>query len=241
MMRILKTCLASLAMAGFLLWGLSAAPAGGQDEKKPAKGKVIETKGEPGKLAAKVDFSNFGLSLAGLSTLGARIDQARTAADPVALTLLAKELSLAETLSKKQADINAHTVFEEAVQLAKLRQNHDELRAVALLVPGKDVRAELAERAAKVSKDVENRKNGERSRGIGGSLHADSRVLLYIDVYVNGVYRGTVPPFGDIFNIFVGDPAGLDTFLYARAPGTNTTWGPVRVTGPVGNYTWILQ
>jgi len=35
--------------------------------------------------------------------------------------------------------------------------------------------------------------------GIGGECHVDSRVNAYIKVYINGRYRGTIPPWGDIF------------------------------------------
>jgi hypothetical protein len=230
---------AAAALFGLLLAGLLTASAVGQGQK-PAKGKVIETKGAPGKLAAKVDFGALGLNLSGLGTLGARIDQARAAADPVALSLLAKELAVAESISKKQAKIKASDLYAEAVELAKLRQNHDELKALALIVPGKDVKEDLGALATKVAKSIEDRKNGEKTRGIGGSLHVDSRVGLYIDIYVNGIYRGTVSPFGDIYNIFVGDPGGLDTILYGRAPGTSRVWGPSRVSGAFGNYTWQL-
>jgi hypothetical protein len=75
--------------------------------------------------------------------------------------------------------------------------------------------------------------------GIGGTCHVDSRVDVWIDVYINGRYRGRMPPWGDIYP-FVGDPAGATTSLYAVSTCGRYRWGPVYVSGNYSDYHWIL-
>ena len=81
-------------------------------------------------------------------------------------------------------------------------------------------------------------KGGEAARGASGIVHADNRTDLFIDVYTNGDYCGTLPPWGDIY-CYVGTG---NTGLYAVAnftTGDRITWGPA--TGYVdGTYTWRL-
>jgi hypothetical protein len=70
------------------------------------------------------------------------------------------------------------------------------------------------------------------------NLHVDSRVNAYVKVYVNGVYRGTLAPFGDIFP-FVGDLPSQATDLYAVTTDGRFTWR-MTVFGNYGSYQWIL-
>jgi hypothetical protein len=75
--------------------------------------------------------------------------------------------------------------------------------------------------------------------GIGGECHVDSRVNAYIRVYINGCYRGTIPPYGDIYP-FVGDCEEDVTELYAVTTCGRYYWSR-RVYGAVGDYHWILR
>src|SRR5262249_38409355 len=152
---------------------------GGDDKgetKVPKKATKIETKSKAAETALTVDFAKeLGLSFPTLTTLGARIEQARQQADPVALGLAARELKVAEKVSGKQAAVTADKLAEEAVEMARQRFNKAELLAVAMLTgeAGKKL-IEIAEKA------------GEKSRGIQRQLHADSRVNATIDVFVDG-------------------------------------------------------
>ena len=82
-------------------------------------------------------------------------------------------------------------------------------------------------------------KGGEKSKGQGDcAVVIDNRSALYIRIYVDGTYRGTIAPWGDSY-CYTG--AG-NTLLYAVATftdGSRFTWGP-RTVGCYGKYTWQL-
>ena len=82
-------------------------------------------------------------------------------------------------------------------------------------------------------------KGGEAARGSSCTVKVDNYTGLYIDVYLDRVYRGTVGPWGELWRT-VG--CG-ETRLYGRADytdGTYDTWGPVYAQ--VGSlYTWRLR
>jgi hypothetical protein len=81
-------------------------------------------------------------------------------------------------------------------------------------------------------------KGGEASRGASGIVHTDNRTALWIDVYLNGDYCGTLSPWGDIY-CYVS--AGT-TVMYAVAgftDGSRTTWGPSSAYVD-GEYIWRL-
>ncbi|MGH9678055.1 MAG: hypothetical protein ACRD36_13205, partial [Candidatus Acidiferrum sp.] len=92
---------------------------------------VVDSKATIVKPAASVDFrKQLGLPYNSLRTLGTRIDAARREHDPVGLANAANELSVAEKVAGKQADLNAKQVVKEAAELAKIRRQESELRAV---------------------------------------------------------------------------------------------------------------
>jgi hypothetical protein len=74
--------------------------------------------------------------------------------------------------------------------------------------------------------------------GICGPCHVDSRVNAHIKVYINGRYRGTIEPWGDIFPI-VGDCAGEVTHLYAVSTCGRYYWSRT-VYADYGDFHWIL-
>lgn len=83
-------------------------------------------------------------------------------------------------------------------------------------------------------------KGGPATRGGDACIvHVDNRTSLYIDIYLDRDYRGSVGPWGDSYR-YVG--CG-ETRLYARADftdGTDSTWGPV-IADVDGTYTWRLH
>jgi hypothetical protein len=214
------------------------------DDKKDQGQKQADAKGAKAPHAATVDFSgSLGLSLEGLKSLGERIDKARADADPVSLALAAKELSVAEQVSGKKASITADTLLKEAVDLAKMRSEFAELKAVALLADDAS-KKDLTTLAEKVGADIEKRKAsegkpGEKTKGIKQYVTVVNHTAWYIDVYVNGRFRGTVDPYDDI-EIFVGDRYSDTTVLYAKAPGTDIVWGPRGISRGYDTFTWDL-
>lgn len=72
------------------------------------------------------------------------------------------------------------------------------------------------------------------------AVKIDSRVNLYVKIFVDGDYRGMVGPNGDGYTLALSGP----TKLYARADfddGTSSSWGPKMVNCPDGGvFTWTL-
>jgi len=207
-------------------------------DDKEKKEQNIETKSAEAKDASSVNFAkDLGLSLAGLRTLGQRIDAARAEPDPVALALAAKELEAAEQVSGKKASLTSADLVKEAVQVARDRNIPDELKAVAKLVPDSK---ELEEQAEKTAKEIQRRKDGETQKAITGTLTVHNHTRWYIDVHVNGFKRGTVAPFGN-FYVGVYDWPRMTTRLFGRAPGVNITWGPAFISQDFNHYNWHLR
>ena len=83
-------------------------------------------------------------------------------------------------------------------------------------------------------------KGGVRTRGADlCALHVDNRTGLYVNLYTDGNFRGTISPYGDL----VGWVGCGSTVFYARADysdGSYDFWGPTRayVSGP---FYWTIR
>jgi len=238
-----------VAVAIFLAGACALSPWAISGEKAQAKGKakaeVIDSKAEQQELAAGINFGKtFGLAFESLNTLGSRIDQARRVYDPVGLACAAQELAIAEQVSGKKASLTSDALTKEAAEMAKMRFDPNELKAVGLIVKGNDTLAkELSTAAAKAAKAEKERiaaskDSGEKTRGIMGTLHADSRVGTTIHVYVDGRFVGTMGPYGDIYP-YIGQTAWETTYLSARS-NDGRHWHRA-VSAGVNNYHWILN
>lgn len=83
------------------------------------------------------------------------------------------------------------------------------------------------------------KKGGEKSRGYSDCLvTVDSYTPWWIEVYIDGTYRGQVSPWGDgTVNALAGE-----TRVYARAPGVGRSWGPRVFDCPHdGHIKWTLR
>lgn len=224
--------------------GLARLPAATGGEKVKAGGtkKVmkLESKAEQGKSALTVNFAKeLDLGFPSLATLGARIEQARSQSDPVSLAFAARELAVAEKVSGKQAAVTSGELIKEAIETAKHRYDATELKALALIADksSKELKG-LAEKAHVAAVEAQKaRESGEKTRGIQGRLHADSRVGTTIDVFVDGRHVGTMRPFGDIFP-YIGQTPWETTYLSARSRD-GRSWSRA-VRGATGDYHWIL-
>jgi len=91
-----------------------------------------------------------------------------------------------------------------------------------------------AKRAAPASK------GGPKAKGRWGKLHIDNRTSLYIRIYLDGNYEGTVGPYGDLW----WDIESASWVIEGRAyypDGTFDRFGPRNIYVPGGGtYTWTL-
>jgi hypothetical protein len=205
------------------------------DDKKPvANEKKVEAKAEKYTPASTIDFgSELGLSFPALTTLGARIEAARRAPDPVALAAAGQELAAAEKVSGKKAGLTADTVLKEAVDLAKVRGNSKEMLLVAELVKGdaaKDLQAE-ADKAAQ----AEKAEQPEATRG-ARYLRVVNHTHEGLDIYVDGRFLGHVHEHRhETFPLHMKHERVV---LFARHH--HRTWGPAHIHGEYDTYTWEL-
>ena len=82
-------------------------------------------------------------------------------------------------------------------------------------------------------------KSNEKARGVFSAIKVDNRTALYIKIYVDDRYEGTVGPWGDFYCMTVDGR----TKLYATADftdGSQVTFGP-RVRDINGVFTWTLN
>src|SRR5262249_35713547 len=104
-----------------------------EDESK-AKEKdqqVVKSKAAKYTPATAVNFKKaYGLPFDSLGTLGARVQAARRKPDPVALAHMAGELAVAEKVSGKKASLTSKALLAESAELARLRRQVAELKAV---------------------------------------------------------------------------------------------------------------
>lgn len=206
-----------------------------------AQEKSVEGKLEPHPLATSINFSqDLGLSFPSVTQIGARIEAARAAADPVGLASVAKELAALEKVSGKAAALTSAELAHEAVFLAKRRNHSVELKAVAQILgdlAGEDLTI-LAEKAHKMEHAAkEAKENGEKSRGITQRLHVDNHSQFYLAIYVDANYIGTVAPFGDLY-YWVGQGVYETTYLDAR---TGTGVGVHKEIGwATGDFVWQI-
>lgn len=101
---------------------------------------------------------------------------------------------------------------------------------------GSNVRGEPGEAAP-----AEKLEAGATTRGSNScKVHYDNRTSLHIATYAEGIFRGDVAPWGDLYTYVIGG----QTRIYARAgftDGSVSTWGPRLVDCPAGReFQWML-
>jgi hypothetical protein len=191
----MKKC---MSVSSFLLpvLGLAALAWGAPEE---GKAKTFKVKSTEQNSATTIDFSReYGLPFESLIGLGARIEQARCSADPVGLASAANELAVAEQVSGKKASLTADALRKEAVELAKLRGDSQELKAVAMLAPlvGGELQKLAKAAATREADELAAAKEGAQSKGIFEVLDVHNHSEVWAFIYVNGRYFGRVAPYG---------------------------------------------
>jgi uncharacterized protein (TIGR03000 family) len=217
-------------------------------EAGPAKEQqVVTSKGTKRTPATAVNFKKaLHLPFDSLGTLGARIEAARRKPDPVALAHAASELHVAEKVSGKKASLTSKAVLAEAAELARLRRQVAELKAVAAV--DQQVSAEAAKvlfwkdqialSEATAKRDREAVLSKELPKAGPRKILLNNYTTQYIDVYVNGSYKVQVLPGGSTWCVIEHkwDP----TVLTAYGDEDELNWGPRMIYGTFETYTWNL-
>jgi hypothetical protein len=106
-------------------------PKADEPKEKEKDRQVVTSKATKREPARTINFKKtYGLPFDSLATLGSRIDAARRKLDPVALAHAARELNVAEKVSGTTASLTSKAMLAEAKELAALRRQVAELKAV---------------------------------------------------------------------------------------------------------------
>jgi uncharacterized protein (TIGR03000 family) len=224
-------------------------PSGAAGQGQPPQDQqVVKSTVIKGAAATSVNFrKQFGLPYPSLTTLGARIDAARRAPDPVALAHTASELAVAESVSGKQASVSSSAILKESAELASLRRQVTELQAVqrvAQQVAGEQdlitnlrKQIDLAKENTRAEQQAfaQNQQPGWTPR----KILVNNYTTQYLTIYVNGNYKGEVTPGGQ--QTFVVEHRWNPTVLKALGDQDIDSWGPVNVWGQYDTYTWNIN
>jgi hypothetical protein len=248
-----KTATAALALllaAGSLgLADKAAAPDAkpGEKEKKKDK-KVVTSKAEKHRSAATINFKKaYGLPFPSLGTLGSRIESARRSPDPVALAHAAGELAVAEKVSGKKADLTSKALLAESAELARMRREVAELKAVAAIHQQVSYEAGQEEFWNKMirqterdtKRELDNVRNNTLPTGAPRKVLINNYTSQYLDLWVNGYYKMQIPPGGSKWCVIEHkwDP----TILKVYGNEDSGVWGPRYIYGDHPTYTWNIE
>jgi hypothetical protein len=240
---------AGLALLGVLvLVCLVGADPAKKDDPAAADQQVVSSKATQRPAASTVNFrKELGLPFPSLSTLGSRIDAARRAPDPVALAHAANELAVAEKVSGKSASLTSKQVMQESAELASLRRQEAELKAV-LQVSNQVMFEE--EKVASLKKQLALAQSATRADQEAFAqnqepTYAPRQVVVNnytpqnVDLWVNGSYMAQVLPGSS--QVITLQQRWNPTVLTAYGNDDSSTWGPRYVWGRFSKYTWNIQ
>jgi hypothetical protein len=240
---------AVLAVLAFLaLAAVNRADDPKKDDPASQDQQVVRSKAVPKPAAACVNFQKeLGLSYPSLLTLGARIDAARRAPDPVALAQAASELDVAERVSGKKATITSPEVLAEAAELASLRKQEAELKAVlqvskqVMLADERvaSLKQEIATTRAQTRADQRALQANQEPSTPPRQVVVNNYTTQFVYVYVNGLYEAVVAPKAS--QAIVIEHRLSPTVLTATGGEDLNTWGPRHIWGKFDKYTWNIE
>jgi hypothetical protein len=227
---------------------LGAGQAPQQGDGKPEDKQVVDAKAEKRSSAAAIDFrKELNLPYPSLGTLGSRIESARKAYDPVALAHTANELAVAEKVSGKKASLTSTAVLKESAELAKLRREAAELKAVLQVqqqVANEDATvAELKKQIASAEEfakaETASVLRGEEPTGQPRKVLINNYSTQWAGIAVNGNFKTVVPPAQSKWIVIEHkwDP----TVLTADGNEDLTHWPKRIIWGNFKTYTWNLH
>jgi hypothetical protein len=235
---------------GLALFGLFVPFMPAQETKKEDTDdkQVVDTKASKRPAAATVNFrKELNLPLDSLSTLGSRIEAATRKPDPVALAHLANELHVAEKVSGKTASVTSKAVIQEAAELAKVRRQEAEMKALLqvtnqmmfqednLALQRKDLA--LAQEQIKADKAAFDSKQEPSSAP--RKVIVNNYTTQILDVYVNGYMKATVQPGST--QVITVEHRWNPTVLKAYGDEDTSVWGPRYIWGKFDKYTWNIN
>jgi hypothetical protein len=237
------------ACAGALLvlvswWATQAA----DQPPKPPDQQVVDSKADKRPSAATIDFrKEYNLPLPSLGTLGARIESARRAPDPVSLGHAASELAVAEKVSGKKASLTSAKLIKEAAELASLRRQEAELRTTLQLTKqisdeqqNVTLLQEQIDAANKFTREEREKiQRNEEPSGAPRKILVNNYTTQYVDVYVNGYPKMQLEPGGSKWCVI--EHKWNPTVLKAYGSEDVTQWGPRYIWGEYKTYTWNLN
>jgi len=237
----LKVALAVLALFLFTTVFPAQEPkkADPADEQKDIKSKPTKVT-----TAASIKFRNdLNLPFNSLNTLGTRIDAARRAGDPVTLANAAGELAVAEKVSGKTASLTSKQLIAEAAELAKLRRQAAELKAVLHISDQVSLEEQKVSELKKLITLAGDEKRmiakGEEPTDGARKIVVNNYTTNYIDVQINGFLRGQVLP--GTTRTFIVEQRWNPVVLKGWGDADETTFGPVVVQGRFDKYTWNIN
>jgi uncharacterized protein (TIGR03000 family) len=198
--------------------------------------------------AASVPFrSQLGLPLHSLTTLGSRIDAARRAHDPVTLANCANELSTAEKISGKKASLTSSQLIAEAAQLAALKRQVAELQAVSRVADQVQEQSQVATilqqnlqlAQQQVNADKAAIQTNEEPTWQPRKFVVNNYTTDTIDIYINGMMKGTVPPGMQITCTI--DHRWNPVTVTGYGDQDTDTYGPHYIWGRWNKYTWNIN
>jgi hypothetical protein len=247
-MLIRRATIGLTLLTFFSLVALDRADDSQKQDQSAQDQQVIKSQAVQRTPASSVNFrKELNLPYGSLSTLGPRIDQAARTGDPVTLAHAANELAVAEKVSGKKANMTSHQVLKQAADLAKLRKQEAELRAV--LQVSTQVEEEQA-MVASLKQDVKDaqaetqayqdsmRNNNEPTKA-PRLVVVNNYTAQYVDVSVNGYYRTQIPP-GSSQTLTIDHPWN-PTVLTAYGNDDSMQWGPNYLWGRFHKYTWNIN
>lgn len=235
------------ALLGLLVLVPPGPSAEKKDDPKPQDKQVVDSKAAKRTPATTINFKKeLQLPFPSLGTLGSRIESARRQLDPVALGNTASELGLAEKVADKQASLTSTALYKEAVELAKLRKQVAEMKAMLHLsnqianAQGEAATLKSQIDSAQAYAQAEKRQIEMNEEPTGPRrLIVNNYSTQYVDITVNGNLKGQVLPGESRW--FMIEHKWNPTILKAYGNEDTSDWGPMIINGTFKTYTWNLH
>jgi uncharacterized protein (TIGR03000 family) len=221
-------------------------PAGAEGADKDQQ--VVRSRPTTRTPATSVNFrKELNLPFASLGTLGSRIEAARRAPDPVALAHAASELDVAEKVSGKTASLTSKQLIKEAAELAALRRQTAELRAVERVTnqvqyaeEGVAYLKDAITQAEKMTQqDRESFQRNEQPTSTPRQLVVNNYTTQYLDIYVNGSLMTQVQP--GLSQVITIEQRWNPVVVTAYGSEDTMNWGPRYIWGRFTKYTWNID
>lgn len=246
---ISRSRLAGLALLGvFTLAAVAQSDDPPKDDAAAQDKQAVDSKATQQSAGKSVNFrKELNLPFQSLGTLGSRVDAARRASDPVALAHTASELAVAEKVSGKKAKVTSAALIQESAQLAKLRKQAAELKAVAQVanqVSGEEqlvanLQSQIDDAQAVAKADTEAFNKNAEPGWTPRKIVINNYTPQFLTVFVNGFYKTEISP--GLTQTLVIEHRWNPTVVTVRGDDDTDTWGPRYIWGKFQTYTWNIN